>query len=166
MRIPIRPPTPTSDDFPSDSGWEKIRTHSRPRQGTEIFGIIKRGVPKRGIPQKCARGRASGATVRSGHVLTAQVIHSTVETRHFDTYQNRLGYISDTYQCAPVRLEAVPKGYPPSLHPPYDYSRICTFGDPSPLDCFLLFPPVEFFFLQLCLCYLRQKSPQNAGKVV
>ena len=23
LRIPIRPLTPTSDDFPSDSGWEK-----------------------------------------------------------------------------------------------------------------------------------------------
>ena len=32
-----------------------------------VVGGPLRGVPHRGVPQKCARGRASGATVRSGH---------------------------------------------------------------------------------------------------
>ena len=36
-------------------------------QANAGIGIIERGVPHRGVPQKCVRGRASGATVRSGH---------------------------------------------------------------------------------------------------
>ena len=87
------------------------------------LGVIERGVPHRGVPQKCVRGRASGAMVRSGHVLRV-FLYSTVEARRFDTYQSRFGYISDTYQCALLLcLEAAPEGYPPGRYPPYDYSR-------------------------------------------
>ena len=88
------------------------------------FGFLKgeRGlrakVTKKGVPQKCVRGRASGATVRPGHVLRV-FRYSTVETRHFDTSPHRLGYVSDTYPCAPALcLEAVPEKYPPSTVPP------------------------------------------------
>ena len=49
----------------------------------------------------------------------------TVETRHFDTYSEQFGYISDTYQCALAScLEAVPQWCPPPQYPPYDYSSL------------------------------------------
>ena len=52
--------------------------------------------------QRCTRGTCSGFSV-----------NSTIETMRFDTYPNRFGYVSDTYQCAPALcLEAVSKGYP------------------------------------------------------
>ena len=80
----------------------------------------------KGGTAKCVRGRASGATVHSGHELRVSLC-LTVGRRRFDTYQNRFGYISDTYQFAPALcLEAVPKGYPPGRYPPYDYSS-CLF---------------------------------------
>ena len=86
-------------------------------------GLIERGVPHRGVPQKCVRGRASGATVRLGHVLRG-FIYSTIETRHFDTYPNRF----DTYRIRiHARLRCVwkrfPTGTPLRGTTPYDYSR-------------------------------------------
>ena len=55
--------------------------------------------------------------MRSGHVLRG-FLYLTVEARHFDTYQNRFGYISDTYQCAPALcLEVVPERYPFGRYP-------------------------------------------------
>ena len=52
--------------------------------------------------------------------------------RHFDAYPNSLGYISDTYQCAPVLcLEAVPEAYPPPLSGTpllFDHSRLKSRG--------------------------------------
>ena len=93
----------------------------------DFFRIIRKGgVPHRGVPQKCVRGRASGATVCSGHMLRVfnqsinqsiyryTFIYSIIETRHVDLYPNQFGYSSDTYQCAPALcLEAVPFGVPP-----------------------------------------------------
>ena len=65
--------------------------------------------------------------------------YSIAETRLFDTYQNRFGYISDyhTYQCAPALcLEAVPDRTPPPRHPPYDSYRMaastCGKGKTTP----------------------------------
>ena len=78
------------------------------------FGIIERGVPPRGgTATKCVRGRASGATVRSGRVFRV-FLCSTIEARQIDTYTNRLGYVSHTY---PARLHCVwrrfSRGTPP-----------------------------------------------------
>ena len=42
---------------------------------------VRKGGTAQGGPQKCVRGRASGATVRSGHVLRVSV-YSIAETRH------------------------------------------------------------------------------------
>ena len=80
-----------------------------------IFGIIATGLPQRGGQPKYVRGRASGATVCSGHVLRV-FPYLTIETRLCDTCPNQFGYISDTYHCAPALcLEAVPEGAVPPL---------------------------------------------------
>ena len=83
---------------PSGAPRPRLNSQRTPKKGAKTagwggegrikFGLIERGVPHRGVPQKCVRGRASGATVRLGHVLTG-FIYSTIETRHFDTYPNR-----------------------------------------------------------------------------
>ena len=85
-----------------------------------MFQTSRDGVPQRGVLQKCVRGRASGAMVRSGHVLRV-FLYLTVETRRSDRYPNPFGYISGTIQCAPALcLEAVPERHPLRFTPPYD----------------------------------------------
>ena len=69
---------------------------------TEIVGIIKRGVP-----QACIRARASSETLRSVHVLRVFLCIFYIKWE-FDTYQNGLGHMSDTY----------PNPYPPVTVPP------------------------------------------------
>ena len=85
--------------------------------GADSGIIVREVLPHRGVPQKCILGSVSGTTVRSGHVLG--VPYLTVETRHFDTYPNRIGCISDTYQCL---LRCVWKRF---LSPLCDYSNDC-----------------------------------------
>ena len=56
----------------------------------------RKGATTQAAPQKCVRGHASGATVRSRHALRA-FVYSTIETRHLirirtglDTYRIRI----------------------------------------------------------------------------
>ena len=65
------------------------------------FGIIERGVP-----QAYVRARASSAALCSVHVLRVFSLFS-ISNRESDTYQNGLGYISDTYPN-PYPLVTVP----------------------------------------------------------
>ena len=81
-------------------------------------------MPQSGVLQKCVvDAHQAKRRVRE----RARFFFLMVETRRFGTYQNWLGYILDTYECAPALcLEAVPEGYPPPQYPPYSYSSFST----------------------------------------
>ena len=102
-----------------DQGWSLVSAKTKENQNTKERKISVVAW----VPQKCIRGRASGATVRSGPMLKGFFIRLYIETRHFDTHPNRFGYVLNMYPPA-LRLEAVPEGYPlrPSpRYPLYDY---------------------------------------------
>ena len=65
------------------------------------------GIIERGVPQAYVRARASSETLRSVHVSRVFLCIS-ISKWEIDTYQNGLGYISDTY----------PNPYPPLTVPP------------------------------------------------
>ena len=74
---------------------------------------------KGGILQAYVRASASSAMLCSVHVLRVFVCIFCIE-KGSDTYQNGLGYISDTY----------PNPYPLSRYPPYDYSKRAVCSHP------------------------------------
>ena len=83
------------------------------------LGIIERGGTAKGGTAKMHSWTRVRRNDAFGSHARGLFVYTTVETKHFDTYQNRLGYISATYQCAPALcLEAVPEGYPPPAVPP------------------------------------------------
>ena len=85
-------------------------------------GLIERGTAKGGTAKMrlWTRVRRNGAF---GARAQGKSLYLPVETRHFDTYQNRSGYISQIRINAPALcLEAVPEGHPPGQYPPYHHS--------------------------------------------
>ena len=79
------------------------RYHMKTRQKACDTPSAMLGITERGVPQAYVRARASSATLCSVHVPGSFAVFSTSK-RESDTYQNGLGYISDTY----------PNRYPPS----------------------------------------------------
>ena len=63
------------------------------------------GIIERGVLQAYVRARASSTTLCSVYVLRSFYVFS-ISKRESDTYQNGLGYMSDTY----------PNPYPPVTH--------------------------------------------------
>ena len=88
----------------SDPKARNLRSRSNGRSDTESSCLCRNSRNNRkGVPQAYVRACASSATLCC----------TSLSKRASDTYQNGLGYITDTY----------PNPYPPVMVPPYDYSN-------------------------------------------
>ena len=110
----------TPSIFTDNNANQSKIPRNRQQRKTEKDGtlISQKGVPHRGVPQKHVRRRASGATLRSGHVLRV-FLYLALETRRIRYVSIppwiRIGYVS---MRACVAFGSGSQGAPPCAVPP------------------------------------------------